>query len=105
MIISFIPDSTSSSMIYCSDGLSTITNISLGCALVAGNTLVPSPAAGITAFVTFINYFLLIIYISNLLKTKNDGNLGLKYVDFGGIIFPCSIVFINSSFNMELVSK
>ena len=56
MIISFIPDSTSSSMIYCSDGLSTITNISLGCALVAGNTLVPSPAAGMTAFVTFINY-------------------------------------------------
>jgi hypothetical protein len=39
---------------YCIVGLSTIGNISFGCALVAGKNLVPSPAAGITAFRNFI---------------------------------------------------
>jgi hypothetical protein len=34
-------------------GLSSIGNISLGIALVAGRNLVPRPAAGITAFLTF----------------------------------------------------
>jgi hypothetical protein len=34
-------------------GLSTRGNISLGCALVAGKNLVPSPAAGKTALRTF----------------------------------------------------
>ncbi|KRN80887.1 hypothetical protein IV44_GL000408 [Lactobacillus amylovorus DSM 16698] len=34
--------------------MSTIGNISLGNALVAGKNLVPKPAAGMTAFLTFI---------------------------------------------------
>jgi hypothetical protein len=34
-------------------GLSTIGSISFGCAFVAGKNLVPSPAAGIIAFLTF----------------------------------------------------
>ena len=54
---SVIPDFTSSSTIYCKEGLSTITSISLGCAFVAGNTLVPNPAAGIIAFLTFLFIF------------------------------------------------
>ncbi len=36
-------------MIYYKVGLSTIGNISFGCALVAGKNLVPKPAAGIIA--------------------------------------------------------
>ena len=35
-------------------GLSTIGNISLAKALVAGRKRVPSPAAGMTAFLTFV---------------------------------------------------
>jgi hypothetical protein len=35
-------------------GLSTRGSISFGCAFVAGRNRVPSPAAGITAFLTFI---------------------------------------------------
>ena len=54
--ISSIPDSIASSIIYWIVGLSTIGSISLGCAFVAGKNLVPSPAAGIIAFLTFIFY-------------------------------------------------
>ena len=63
--ISSIPEATASSIIYCNVGLSTIGNISLGCALVAGKNLVPNPAAGITAFLTFfcIVNLLIILFI------------------------------------------
>jgi hypothetical protein len=37
-------------------GLSTMGSISFGCAFVAGNILVPRPAAGMTAFLIFILY-------------------------------------------------
>ena len=50
--ISSIPEATASSIMYCRVGLSTIGNISFGCAFVAGKNLVPKPAAGITAFLT-----------------------------------------------------
>ena len=49
-----MPERTASSTMYWMAGLSTMGSISLGMALVAGRTRVPSPAAGITAFVTFI---------------------------------------------------
>src|SRR4051795_12090177 len=49
------PASTASSTTYWMAGLSTTGNISLGVALVAGRNLVPSPAAGITAFVTLMS--------------------------------------------------
>ena len=52
--ISVMPELTASSTIYCIAGLSTIVSISFGMDFVAGSTLVPRPAAGITAFVTFI---------------------------------------------------
>jgi len=56
-------------------GLSTIGSISLGCALVAGRNLVPSPAAGMIAFLTFILYppipnIVVLIYMSFILKNK-----------------------------------
>jgi len=38
---------------YWINGLSTSGSISFGIAFVAGNILVPNPATGITAFVTF----------------------------------------------------
>ena len=50
--ISSIPDSIASSIMYCNVGLSTIGNISFGWDFVAGKNLVPSPAAGIIAFLT-----------------------------------------------------
>ncbi|TWK75862.1 hypothetical protein CHCC20341_3673 [Bacillus licheniformis] len=49
-----MPDWTASSTIYCMAGLSTIGSISFGCAFVAGKNLVPNPAAGMTAFFTFM---------------------------------------------------
>ena len=52
--ISDMVDAIASSIIYCIVGLSTIGNISFGCAFVAGKNLVPNPAAGIIAFLTFI---------------------------------------------------
>ena len=55
MSMSVMPLFTASSMMYWIVGLSTIGSISLGCALVAGRNLVPSPAAGITALVIFIS--------------------------------------------------
>ena len=51
--ISSIPDLRASSTINWIVGLSTIGNISLASALVAGKKRVPSPAAGMTAFLTF----------------------------------------------------
>src|SRR6202162_1615742 len=51
MILS-IPEATHSSTTYWISGLSTTGSISLGCALVAGRNLVPSPAAGRTALRT-----------------------------------------------------
>src|ERR1700726_2193951 len=48
-MISSIPAATASSTIYCSVGLSTSGNISLGMTLVAGKTRVPRPATGNTA--------------------------------------------------------
>src|SRR3990172_2983197 len=49
-MMSWMPEATASSMTYWIVGLSTIGNISLGWALVAGRKRVPSPAAGNTAF-------------------------------------------------------
>ena len=49
-----MPERTASSTIYWMAGLSTMGSISLGMALVAGSTRVPSPAAGMMAFVTFM---------------------------------------------------
>src|SRR4051794_19849089 len=46
------PAATASSTTYWIAGRSTTGSISLGVALVAGRNLVPSPAAGITAFTT-----------------------------------------------------
>ena len=51
--ISSIPDLRASSTINWMVGLSTIGNISLAKALVAGKKRVPSPAAGMIAFLTF----------------------------------------------------
>src|SRR5437588_12537355 len=51
--MSFSPARTASSTTYWIAGLSTTGSISFGCALVAGRNLVPSPAAGMTAFLTF----------------------------------------------------
>src|SRR5436309_6433752 len=48
-IISSTPAATASSTIYCKVGLSTSGSISLGSTLLAGSTLVPSPATGNTA--------------------------------------------------------
>src|SRR5712691_3735489 len=48
------PASTASSTTYWMAGLSTRGSISFGCDLVAGRNLVPRPAAGMTAFLTFI---------------------------------------------------
>ena len=62
MRMSVMPELTASSTIYCIAGLSTMGSISFGMDLVAGRTLVPRPAAGITAFVTFIIFCLLILY-------------------------------------------
>src|SRR6266540_5011316 len=45
---------TASSTTYWMAGLSTTGSISFGCDFVAGRNLVPRPAAGITAFLTFI---------------------------------------------------
>ena len=45
---------TASSTTYWMAGLSTTGSISLGVALVAGRKRVPRPAAGTTAFVTFV---------------------------------------------------
>ena len=49
-------------------GLSTIGNISLGIALVTGINLVPRPAAGIIAFLTFIPFTLSIKHKTNIPK-------------------------------------
>ena len=46
------PARTASSTTYWIAGLSTTGSISFGCALVAGRNRVPSPAAGMTAFLT-----------------------------------------------------
>ena len=51
--MSSIPDLRASSTINWIVGLSTIGNISLAKALVAGRKRVPNPAAGMTAFLTF----------------------------------------------------
>ena len=56
--MSFIPEFTASSTLYCIAGLSTIGSIHFGIAFVAGNILVPNPAAGITAFFIFTLNFL-----------------------------------------------
>ena len=48
------PAATASSTTYWIAGLSTTGSISLGVALVAGRNLVPRPAAGMTALVTFL---------------------------------------------------
>jgi putative FmdB family regulatory protein len=50
MMMSVMPQATASSTTYWMAGLSTSGNISLGWALAAGRNLVPSPAAGMTAF-------------------------------------------------------
>ena len=52
--MSSIPDFNASSTMNWIVGLSTIGNISFAIAFVAGKNLVPNPAAGITAFLTFI---------------------------------------------------
>src|SRR5437899_1781484 len=48
------PASTACSTTYWMAGLSTKGSISFGCALVAGRNRVPRPAAGMTAFLTFM---------------------------------------------------
>ena len=53
MIINSIPQAAHSSTAYWIIGLSTSGRISLGTDLVMGRNLVPQPAAGITAFLTF----------------------------------------------------
>src|SRR6266508_2748404 len=53
-MISSSPEATASSTTYWMVGLSTSGSISLGWALVAGRKRVPSPAAGNTAFLTFM---------------------------------------------------
>src|SRR5687767_12352126 len=53
MRMSSTPLATASSTTYWMAGLSTTGSISFGCALVAGRNRVPSPAAGMTAFLTF----------------------------------------------------
>ena len=58
MRISVIPAATASSTMNWIVGLSTIGYISFGIFFVAGRTLVPSPAAGITAFVILIIFLL-----------------------------------------------
>src|SRR5436190_11277068 len=50
--MSVMPARTASSTTYWMAGLSTTGSISFGDAFVAGRNLVPSPAAGITAFLT-----------------------------------------------------
>src|SRR5699024_5400514 len=62
MMISSMPEATASSTIYCIVGLSTIGNISFGCAFVAGRKRVPRPAAGIIAFFTSMMNLLCIHY-------------------------------------------
>lgn len=52
MIISSIPDAMASSTTYWITGVSIIGSISFGIDLVAGRKRVPSPAAGISAFLT-----------------------------------------------------
>src|SRR5712691_2629529 len=54
MMIWSQPAASASSTPYWMMGLSTSGSISLGCALVAGRKRVPSPAAGKTAFLTFV---------------------------------------------------
>src|SRR6266581_425527 len=49
-IISSTPAATASSTMYCNVGLSMSGSISLGITLLAGNTRVPRPATGNTAF-------------------------------------------------------
>src|SRR5262249_43373149 len=53
-MISSSPEATASSTTYWIVGLSTSGSISLGWAFVAGRNRVPSPAAGNTAFLTFM---------------------------------------------------
>ena len=48
-------------MIYWIVGISTIGSISLAIAFVAGRNLVPNPAAGIIAFLTFITSWYIVI--------------------------------------------
>src|SRR5919199_3032837 len=52
--MSVIPAPTASSTTYWMVGLSMTGTISLGWLFVAGRNLVPSPAAGITAFLTLV---------------------------------------------------
>src|SRR5439155_1343444 len=54
MRMSWIPAPTACSTTNWMAGLSTSGSISLGCAFVAGRKRVPSPAAGMTAFLTLI---------------------------------------------------
>src|SRR5437867_13004424 len=54
MRMSVSPARTASSTTYWIAGLSRSGSISLGWAFVAGRNLVPSPAAGMTAFLTFM---------------------------------------------------
>src|SRR6187549_2736272 len=54
MMMSESPARTASSTTYWIAGVSSTGSISLGCALVAGRNRVPSPAAGMTAFRTFV---------------------------------------------------
>jgi hypothetical protein len=54
--MSVIPAPAACSITYWMAGLSTRGSISFGCDLVAGRNLVPRPAAGMTAFFTFITF-------------------------------------------------
>ena len=54
IIISVIPLATASSTMYWMQGLSTIGSISFAVDFVAGKNLVPSPAAGMIAFLIFM---------------------------------------------------
>ena len=71
--ISVIPAATASSTMYWIAGLSTRGNISFGIAFDAGSTRVPSPAAGITAFLTAMLKSPLngIVHVVNKVKSYN----------------------------------
>src|SRR5271157_758574 len=58
-ITSLMPDRDASSTAYCTNGLSMMGSISLGCALVAGRKRVPRPATGNTALRILISYLAL----------------------------------------------
>ena len=88
--ISSIPDLRASSTINWIVGLSTIGNISLARALVAGRKRVPRPAAGMTAFLTFD-------IISSFLLERSPFVLSLEFIvhDFINGIFDITILINN----------